>query len=162
MPYTANPVDIRAGLIIPADGNYSIHISGLESFPSLPEILLEDLKTHTAQNLVQTPVYSFAATTTDDPNRFILHFNGPIGINEMSPEQAFDIYFSGNSIFISGKENRKLTGDVIIYNMMGQQMVHRKLSENALTKITLDAPPGYYLVKIITRNTTYTGKVYRD
>jgi hypothetical protein len=52
-----------------------------------------------------------------------------------------------------------MKGEVIIYNMIGQPVKRQPLDENTLTKISLTGCTGYYLVKVITGDGVYSGKV---
>jgi hypothetical protein len=44
--------------------------------------------------------------------------------------------------------------------MIGQPVMTVQLGESPLTKIKLNANTGYYLVKVITGDHAYTGKVF--
>ncbi|MEI6436851.1 MAG: hypothetical protein WCP32_18660, partial [Bacteroidota bacterium] len=124
LPAINDPMTVPVGMFIPSDGNYSIDLSGLETFSSRPGIILEDLKTNTTQNMVQTPVYSFSASKTDDPKRFLLHFALAIGINDKTASQPFHVFASDNSlVIVDNTGNNK--GEVSIYNMMGQLILHQ-------------------------------------
>ena len=59
----ALPLSFKAG----QDGNYSITANGTESFPN---VVLQDLKTGTTQELKTNPVYNFTSSVSDDVNRF--------------------------------------------------------------------------------------------
>lgn len=159
MPYIKDVVTVPVGMYIPSDGNYSLKLSGFESFPSLPGIMLEDLKTNATMNMVQTPVYAFSASKTDDPNRFLLHFAGAIGINEKPGNDAFRFFASDNSLVVIDNIG-KAQGTVYVYNMMGQLMVQQKLTGSNLTKISLNTGTGYYLIKVVTGNNVCSGKVF--
>ncbi|MCX6278582.1 MAG: T9SS type A sorting domain-containing protein [Bacteroidetes bacterium] len=159
LPATNDPITVPVGMLIPSDGNYTLDLSGIESFSSRPGIILEDLKTNTTQNMVQTPVYSFSASKTDDPKRFLLHFALAIGINDKTTSQPFHVIASDNSLFIvDNTGNNK--GEVSIYNMMGQLILRKPLSENPLTRLNFDGVTGYYIVKVITQNNLFTCKVF--
>jgi hypothetical protein len=159
LPVIKDPVTVPLGIYIPADGNYTLELSGFESFSNLPGIVLEDLKTNTTRNLAQTPSYTFGALKTDDPARFLLHFAAAIGINEQPENNAFRFYTSENSLFVAGKTGKN-QGNVYVYNMMGQLMQQQKLSGETLSVLRLNVPTGYYLVKVITDSQVSSGKVF--
>jgi hypothetical protein len=159
MPLFTEALAIPVGLAIQADGSYTFRLSGLETFPTLPGIVLEDLKTHATQNMAQTPVYAFTAAKSDDPNRFLLRFTGNIGIGEQPAKDDFRFYVSDNSLFVANNAGKD-QGTVYVYNMMGQLLAQQKLSGEALTTLRLNAPTGYYLVKVITDNQVYSGKIF--
>lgn len=150
------PMGFKAG----ADGTYTLTASQLESFASSTDITLEDRKLSTTQNLMQHPVYTFAANKSDDGARFILHFGGAFSINEKEKEQAITVYASGNTIYISGKPGSVIKGEVYVYNTIGQAIMHKKLSADNLVQFSLNANTGYYLVRVITADNAYTSKVF--
>ncbi|MCX6278557.1 MAG: T9SS type A sorting domain-containing protein [Bacteroidetes bacterium] len=150
------PLSFKAG----ADGNYALTASQLESFTSSTAITLEDLKAAKMQNLMQNPSYTFSSAKTDDAARFLLHFGGAFSVNDKEKEQPVSIYGSGNSVNIANKSGVALKGEAIVYNMIGQQVTQRRLDENPLTKISLNGSTGYYFVKVITNENTYSGKVF--
>jgi hypothetical protein len=158
LPYFHEAFAVPVGLLIPADGNYTLQISGMESFPTLPGMLLEDLKTNTTQNMVQNPVYSFTAATSDNANRFLLHFSGSIGINEKPGNNPFNVFTSGNSVFVTGTNNN--TGKVYVYNLMGQLVATSILNGNTPCKLNVNVPVGYYLVKVISSEQAYSTKIF--
>ena len=122
-------------------------------------MLLEDLMTNTTQNLVQTPVYAFSATTTDNANRFLLHLNGSMGTCDKPGSRPFTVFASGNSLFVADNTGKN-RGDVYVYNMMGQLIASTGLFGNSTCKLNLNVPVGYYLVKVITGEQASSSKVF--
>ncbi|MCK9422753.1 MAG: T9SS type A sorting domain-containing protein [Bacteroidales bacterium] len=143
-----------------ASNNYSIVVTKLDNFPNDVAISLEDTKTNITQDLRKNPVYTFNSSEGDNPKRFNVHFGAPNGVNEIDGNSPFRIYSSNNTLYISNNTGVFLKGEVLVYNLMGQQMMQTKLSEGALTKINLHATTGYYLVKVITDQKAYSGKIF--
>jgi hypothetical protein len=150
------PLSFKAG----ADGSYTLSASQLESFASSTDITLEDVKLNTNQNLMQNPVYTFSSTKTDDGARFLLHFGGAFSIGDNAKEKPITIYSSGNTIYIANKSEGVLKGKVTVYNMIGQPVMQQQLSENTLISIPFDGVTGYYLVKVVTGEQVYSGKIF--
>jgi hypothetical protein len=143
-----------------ASNNYSIVVTKLDNFPNDVAISLVDTKTNITQDLRKNPVYTFNSSEGDNPKRFNVHFGAPNGVNEIDGNSPFRIYSSNNTLYISNNTGVFLKGEVLVYNLMGQQMMQTKLSEGALTKINLHATTGYYLVKVITDQKAYSGKIF--
>jgi hypothetical protein len=100
------PIGFKPGV----NGNYFISALGAESFGS---VVLEDLKTATQQLLSAQPSYSFNAQTTDEPNRFLLHFTAT-AIQEVSGRIA-EIWYANHTVSIFNPwegETRLLVYDV--------------------------------------------------
>jgi hypothetical protein len=150
------PLSFKAGI----DGNYTLTASQLESFASSTEITLEDVKLNTTQNLMQNSAYTFSSTKTDDGARFLLHFGGAFSINENAKEQPIKVYASGNTVYISNTAGSVMKGDMYVYNTMCQILLQQKLSGKNQTNVTLNAPTGYYLVKVVTNENAYSTKIF--
>jgi autotransporter-associated beta strand protein len=159
LPLLQNQVTVPVGMIIPTDGNYTIQLTGMETFTNLSGILLEDLKTNTTQNMVQTPAYDFSASTTDNPNRFLLHFAGTNSVGEKTGNNSFHVFSSANSIIVLDNTGKN-EGNVSVYNMMGQLVATSALNGNASCRLNLNVPVGYYLVKVISSDHAYSTKVF--
>ncbi|MCX6277932.1 MAG: T9SS type A sorting domain-containing protein [Bacteroidetes bacterium] len=150
------PVNFIKGI----SGNYTLTATGIESFSSGVTIFLEDMKTGTTQNLIQNPVYPFTSLAADDPSRFKLHFGGSVSVGDKANEKPVKIYCSGQTLYINNSSANPVTGQVVIYNLLGQALKSQRLDENPVTRINMSGATGYYLVKVITGNQTYTGKVF--
>ncbi len=149
------PLSLSAGV----DATYTLTADFLNSFPSGTSIILEDKKNDLNQDLMLQSSYSFPANTSDDPDRFYLHFGGAIGITETPDKNDLVIYSDGKQIFIQTDNVSLSNGSLSVYSLLGQQILHQPLSGSELTKIELNARPGCYLVKVITPEKTYSGKV---
>jgi hypothetical protein len=53
-------------------------------------------------------------------------------------------------------------GDFYLYNQMGQEISHKLVAGIPLNKYSFNLTDGYYIVKVITKDKTYNGKVYID
>jgi hypothetical protein len=87
------------------------------------------------------------------------YFGSALIVNSINPEMPFNIYSSGNSVFVDNKSNALLTGEVIVYNMIGQPIMRKQLSENPLTRISLNESNGCFFVKVNFGNKTYSQKI---
>ena len=131
---------------------------------SLPEtdVVLEDLKLNKVQNLNNNPVYTFEATTYQDPDRFRLHFNRSItGIDANSASSAVRAYSFEKSVYIvSNKELAKQKKELTIYDMMGRTMVNKTLPPGDVIRIPVHASNAYVVVRVISNGEVYTTKVF--
>ncbi|MCX6265843.1 MAG: T9SS type A sorting domain-containing protein, partial [Bacteroidetes bacterium] len=150
------PMSFKAG----ADGNYTIHASQIETFTTSSSIILEDLKLAKTQNLMTNPDYTFTAVKGEDASRFLLHFGGTFSVCDKETVKTFSISSSDNTIYVSNISGKTLKGEVIVYNMIGQPIMHQLLGETPVTRISLNAPIGYYLVKVVTSDHVYSTKVF--
>jgi hypothetical protein len=155
LPTITTSTAVPVGILVPANGNYSITAEGMSNFSMCTAITLEDLKTNTTQNLLQNPVYNFTATTTDNANRFVLHFATSVGVNENGKTNT-GIYAYDNNIYVNANEQIK---QIAVYNTMGQ-LIETTNNVNGLQKISMNGhATGYYIVKVITDKNVYSEKV---
>jgi surface protein len=136
------------------DGRYTITASGMETFAN-GNITLTDLATNATQNLAQNPVYSFDATTSDQPHRFKVSF-ATVGVDE-NPLQNIGVYATNGQIVLQLPQVTKATATIT--NLAGQLVAQHNI--NASGVATLDAPvtTGVYMVTITTGAATITRKV---
>ncbi len=156
LPGILNNTIVPIGIFVPANGNYTIEASGLNSFAATTYVYLKDLTTNAITDLNQNAMYSFAATTTDNADRFQLIFAlSPLAISNNEAENT-SIYSYDNTIYINSSENIQ---QIAVYNTLGQLI---KTFENTKGKVTIDMSrytTGYYFVKLVTSKNVYSQKV---
>lgn len=129
------PVDLNdkvdLGVNITSNGNYSIAIAALDGIDSNLPIYLEDKQLNIIHDLRQTP-YSFATTTGQFNDRFVLRYNNEtLGNND---------FVSGNEVMVISNDaiqvvsNTTLISNVRIYNVLGQLL----LDSNAVSVTTFE------------------------
>ncbi len=148
--YSEIIVSFTAGV----DGRYSITASGMETFAN-SNITLTDQVTNATQNLAQNPVYSFDATTFDQPDRFKVSF-ATVGVDE-NPLQNIGVYAANGQIVLQLPQATK--AQVTLINLAGQLVAKHDI--NAMGVASLDAPAttGVYMITITTETGTITRKV---
>jgi hypothetical protein len=164
MPEVTSGLFIPVGLEVSSETEYTIVVNGLTSFSEGVSVFLEDLKENLLIDLSEQIDYTFMASPLDDPNRFILHF-GVLGVEEqpvltVEKEKAVVIYSNENSIYIRDKQDNELKGNVLVYNIMGQEILNKRLENISLNKIDLYTETGYYVVKVFTDEGVYSQKVF--
>ncbi|MFZ4725321.1 MAG: T9SS type A sorting domain-containing protein [Paludibacter sp.] len=153
---TANSV-IPVGFKAAIDGNYTINASELNSFSNLTYVYLKDLTNNILIDLKQTATYTFASTTSDNPNRFQLIFAlSPLGISD-NVIQNTSIYANDNNIYINSNENIL---QIAVYNTIGQLIKTIENANNGNIVVNMaDKTTAYYIVRVITGKNTYSAKV---
>ncbi len=148
------PLNFKAGVT----GNFTINATEILNFDAAPVILTDNVLNVT-QNLCTNPVYTFTANAGDNSDRFTLRFKSSTGIGENN-KQNVKVYANGNTIFIN-PGTTKLQGEVIVYDILGNQIVKNRLNnESSVYSISLNNPMGYYMVKLISAQGVYTQKVF--
>ena len=99
--------------------------------------------------------YTFNYTIGDNPNRFIVHFT-PLGTPELEAN-SIHIWSSERNIYVTVPAT--VTGDVAVYNMMGQEVVANKVIPG-MNVIPVNDVNTYYVVKVKSNNIVKTEKVF--
>ena len=144
-----------------ASGIYSMTATKFESFRTGTSITLEDLKAQKTQELTVNPVYNFTYTDGDNPARFLLHFNNPFfGINDQVTNKDLQIYSYGHVVYLKDLTGKPGKGEMFVFSMIGQEIAHYPVADIQLNKYNFNLPNGYYIVRVISKDALYTGKIY--
>jgi len=164
----ANPLLTEEGKTLsmhmeqPADGNFTLTATGLQHIEN-SILTVEDTKTGTTQNMNEKPVFEFASSVEDNPDRFLLHFAwSPDGFEDTEDVYAnIHIYAFGTDVYIRSSEDAIYQkGEVFVYDIMGRELIHQKIAAAELIKIPVKVSNIYLLVKLVKPGSTKTQKVY--
>jgi hypothetical protein len=161
LPRIIDNLTVPVGFKVSEPGTYSITASQAETFSHNVFILLFDQQTKIHQNLMNFPVYTFTADSSDNANRFLVIFGIlPNGIGTSAANENVRIYSWANAVFIQTPSEANATGPVFIYDPVGREQYRGNLSGTDLTRINPDLNTGYYIVKVITSGSTSLKKVF--
>ena len=119
----------------------------------LSAILLEDTKTGIFTDLLKG-AYAFDFTPGENEVRFMLHFS-PLSVSENESTVA-SIYSVDKTVFID--LTNQAGSEVFIYTIAGQLVKTMQLTKG-LNRISVETM-GNYLVKVITKESTFVKKVF--
>jgi hypothetical protein len=129
------------------NGNYEITADVL-GLPQGTTVTLEDVRENVFQNLNNNPHYSFSSSTTDNRDRFILHFNGITTVMEEEVNTHAKVWSNANRIMIDAsalKENTVAT----IYNAAGQLITESNITAGQVLSLNMDnSATGIYVVRV--------------
>jgi hypothetical protein len=159
LPILIEPVAVHVGFIAGLQGNYSFTVEMQNFEPNTP-VTLVDKYTSKQVDLASNPQYSFVV---DEPgtynDRFLIYFKSAVGIeddNEAASDN-FQIYTIGNQVMISST-NEIEAFSVSVFNSIGQLMVHNEFKGSSNGQINI-APPGAYIVRVVSEKGVITKKV---
>jgi photosystem II stability/assembly factor-like uncharacterized protein len=133
-----------------------------EDIPGI-EVFLEDMQTGTMQLLNKNPQYNFTASSTDEHNRFRLHFTrNASGINENGNEHRnINIYSYGHTIYIASKNKAAYQTKIItVFDLTGKKIKQQKLPAGDLVSLPLHINNQYVAVRIICNSQIYNSKIF--
>jgi hypothetical protein len=161
LPFELKNMVIPMGFSCGLPGMYTLIADSLGTFDDAISVSLEDLKLNTTRDLKTNPVYNFTYDTIDDANRFLLHFDNPtLGERDLKNIRPVQIYSFGSSVYIRSTGETNPAGDIFIYDMTGREFYRGRLSVNPLNRFTPVIANGYYVVKVVTGDAVYSGKIY--
>ncbi len=147
LPETATvPMGFKAN----GAGTYTIEAIETSEFQN---VVLEDLFTGIETDLLAGN-YTFEYNVDDNANRFVIHFT-PLGTPELGANDI-NIWAANQTIYVQAPAT---TGDIVVYNMMGQVVVKTAI-EPGLNEIPMNDANTYYIVKVLGSDVTETGKVF--
>lgn len=114
-----------------ADGNYTLYCSfDVNKFDT---VMLEDRQIHHLQNMRQDNKYSFKASQTDNPDRFVLYFGAG---NHANKELPIKIYIDGIQLIVDLTLVTNET-DILIYDVLGRKLLQQKVEGETKHKFNL-------------------------
>jgi len=148
---------VNVGFESSVQKSFTFEASGMESFGAGYSIYLEDMKEGLIQKISDDPVYSFSHHPDNDPTRFIIHFGSPNSVNEIDKYEP-RIYSYNNIVYI--QTPKYLTGEINIYDLVGQEIMSNYSVNEELTRIKLTNKQGYYIVEFMNNEVHKTEKVF--
>lgn len=102
---------------------------------------------------------SIELTGLDDLESNDLVISPVTGISPYPEALGINMYSFENRIFIECSDPEKLK-EVAIYNILGSELIRRKLDKNPVNEIRLDTPGNYYIIRVYTTdNKIYNKKL---
>jgi hypothetical protein len=143
------------GVNTPAEGEYTLTASNIESFDASTPIYLEDVLTGSKINLREMSTYSFSSGEGTS-ERFVVHFAEYQGIGDNLSSDIHGIYAGNRSINV---DFSAVKGEIVIYDILGQE-ISRAEASNGLNRISVPQGNAVYVVKVISDKNAVTKKVF--
>ena len=139
------------------DQEITFSVEHFEANFGISKLTIEDTKLNKFVALSDGNIYTFTATTGDDPLRFKLHAETTTGIHEATI-RGLSIYTHNNSLYFNSDAARDAA--VNIYNVTGQQVYGEQVVMDGLTQINPNLKTGWYVVKVNTDEGMASEKVF--
>ncbi len=160
LPFTGEFMSLPLYFAAGTPGNHVISVEGTEGFEAEVMISLEDQLEETITNLRQQPEYTFYGSPSDDPGRFLLHFDVSTVGTATANEEHISVYIIGDILVI-----QDLTGDNLqswqlkIYNMNGSVVQSSSLASGYKSEIPVRFSNGTYAVVLSSGSRIITTKI---
>ena len=126
--------------------NYVLTASGQETL-STKGLWLEDTMTGAMVDLQTTPEYHFLMNTTDNINRFLVHFSQPITTGLTQTEKLRAMYSNGN-LRIVNLTARDLQSTLTVSDLQGRIILQRQIDSYPDFTMPVDNFKGMYVAQL--------------
>ncbi len=138
---------------------YSLTFTDVASFDLGIEIWLEDKLTGGDWiSINNQPEYIFNASPEDASDRFVLHFFGPTGTEELAGP-TIDLYSFGQYAYVRNNTEEAIK-EIRIYSLSGALMNQAHTPDQKFLKLWVDDQMAYYVITVITDQQVYTKKLF--
>jgi len=130
LPYSSDEIEIPLSLKVGQDTEYKISVSE-NTFWETVDISLKDLESGILYDLRTQTSITINHGINNSSDRFLILINGATGVEETSDENdGIEIYIFDNQIFIKTDEPGEV--QVAVYNLLGQNILHRTLTDTMI------------------------------
>jgi hypothetical protein len=158
LPDGLDAYEIALGFQPGSNGEYTITIEGHLPEMGSRRLELKDLQTGRTQILTQNPVYSFSATTLDDPARFQLLYS-PANYVTLSEDPSSIRVFSKDGRIIVSAGGRDKCYNIELFTVTGALVYSEQLQIDAAITLPNRFQPGIYLARLSNGEQQVTKKV---
>lgn len=134
---------------------FRIEAQSLESVPAT--VWLFDKITQSDHNLTQNPVYHFSAQSSDQANRFVLHFSS-VGTEESKQLMQPTAFYLEGQIICRHLPDRPVT--IVLTDLTGRRLQQWVNPSDATLRLSRALSAGWYLLTISSNSTSEAIKVY--
>lgn len=144
-------------LYVPAEDTYVISLPVAEGEFAGRTVYLEDKLTGRVVNLSNSQTYAFAASPSDNTNRFVLKFS-TLGIDKPTASDGVQVYAYGDVLYVAITSTEAVL--VNVYNLTGQLVMQGKTGGDMLSTFNAAAlSNGVYVVSVISNQGVVSQKV---
>lgn len=160
MDYLMNQMSsVPLNFVCGYETGYVFKFDGLETFEVGTEIWLEDKLTGGDWVSLNTQSeYSFTASPDDASDRFVLHFFGPTGTEELA-SPVIDLYSFGQYAYVRNNTD-DIIQDLSIYALGGKLVKHIHKVDQKFLKLYVGNETAYYVIVAVTDKEVFTKKIF--
>lgn len=152
LPQQVDGHHVQLGMKLPATGELTLKVKGLETFNSNLDVYLIDKQKEVSVNLREVSEYAFTAKQTSIHDRFEISFEKPVttAIGDLMKDKSglIKVYAQQTSAVIEvDNHHRNEKGVVTVYAMNGQKVKEADIDSNR-TEIPLASATAMYIVEV--------------
>ena len=142
------PVAIQLGFKDVSNSMLTIKASDFTNIDAGISVYLEDKLLNKLIDLRQQQSYAFNTSINEDNNRFVLLLNKAADVL---------IYNYKNTVYVKSSDEHSV---MLIYNMLGQEILKQELYNSGMHKINVNVPSGSYLVSVMSPQGSIIQKIF--
>lgn len=150
---------VPVSFICSAATEYTMSFFDIESFDPGIEIWLEDK--HTEDDWLSLNIqaeYTFTGSPDDAADRFVLHFFGSTGTDEIT-DPIIEIYSFGQYVYLRNNTTETIK-EIRIYSLTGALVNKLNSIHDKFLKLWVDDQTAFYVITVITDQEVYTKKIF--
>ncbi len=160
-PHPTKNISIMLGFEMGVAGEVEMRFEGVGNLSLEGSVWLEDLKTGQMTDLLQEDVYAFDHDTGNDAERFVLHVTTetPSGVPGRQELPFHLLYATERQIHASVPSLAGQPAEAEVFDMLGRSVQRQEIVLTAGTTALPPLLPGAYVVRLVTGNQVFTGRV---
>lgn len=159
IPYPDSISVVPLGLKTEQDGWISFEATQIENMPSGLQIYLSDKRTGINTDLLLSGGYKLNVAAGSDESRFNLIFSKRVLPANQNRNAEFITYPSGGKLMVSLTGTSGEKGDLVVYNIMGQEIFRGQLTGTGTHELDPHVRAGVYVVSFYSGQSVYSKKV---
>lgn len=160
LPEVKNGMSVLLDFQCREQGIFNLAISERTNLQDTFKLFLKDKLEDKLFRVNKDFAYHFQHYPTNSEERFILYINPSSHIiNNSDGEKYFSVLTNGNRITIIKNIPEDLTGEIEVFNLLGQVITREKYLNEEAVNMELNTTGGEYIIRIITKGYIFTSKI---
>lgn len=151
---------VPMGISMNKSGKLTLSVENLQNFPDDYYVYLFDSRLKYYQDLRAEPVLQFYFEQGEPDLRFSIVFSKNPVKNKPAYSDILTAYSSSDRIYLFINLGKDETGDLFIYNMIGQPVWKEKVAGEKRAEIRPGVSSGVYIVTLKTGSAIFSSKVF--
>jgi len=152
--------EFNIGFIKGVAAQYTLTVTGLETFPAGTVFKIKDLKLNISHDLNQNQCYSFFSSDNDETNRFKLMIGNETAIEEHDMINRWQVQYQDGNLIVTDLEAMNPTGNIILFTSDGKRIASGSLTRNETTMRIHSLSSGIFILKIQLPDKMYSGIIH--
>ncbi len=161
LPGIVQNLEVNLGFRSTRQGLYHLRLDQRSFLQPSEALYLRDELTGQLFDLKTDSLVHFYHDPANAEKRFTLLFNPSEDIiQDLTPDSWYSVYSAGSTVHIIKNTNRELSGEIRLFNMLGQPVYRKSLEPSSEMTFQPHVPAGYYIAGIRTTQHSAHTKIF--